>query len=48
MYVEASKAAVRVEGHSKSVTMLLVANSYEQDDLVGERLGDLMEVCPRP
>ena len=35
-YVEASKAAVKVEGHNKVVTTLLVANSYEQDDLVGE------------
>ncbi|KAG1657935.1 hypothetical protein FOA52_003014 [Chlamydomonas sp. UWO 241] len=37
MYVEASKAAVRVEGKNKEVTMLLIANSYEQDDLVGCR-----------
>jgi hypothetical protein len=36
MYVEASKAAVKVEGRNKAVTMLLIANSYEQDDLVGE------------
>jgi hypothetical protein len=28
---------VQVEGHQKSVTMLLIANSYEQDDLVGCR-----------
>lgn len=35
MYVEANKAAVKVEGHQKAVTMLLVANAYEQDDLVG-------------
>ena len=34
--MEASKAAVKVEGHQKAVTTLLVANSYEQDDLVGE------------
>ena len=26
-----------MEGHQKAVTMLLVANSYEQDDLVGCR-----------
>ncbi|GAX75265.1 hypothetical protein CEUSTIGMA_g2710.t1 [Chlamydomonas eustigma] len=36
-YIEANKAAVKVEGHAKAVTMLLVANSYEQDDLVGCR-----------
>ena len=36
-YLEASKASGRVEGHQKAVTTLLVANSYEQDDLVGER-----------
>jgi len=36
-FVEASKAAVKVEGHQKAVTTLLVANSYEQDDLVGCR-----------
>mmetsp|Transcript_13709 Transcript_13709/g.29452 ORF Transcript_13709/g.29452 Transcript_13709/m.29452 type:complete len:648 (+) Transcript_13709:217-2160(+) len=37
LYVEASKAAVKVEGHNKAVTTLLVASSYEQDDLVGCR-----------
>lgn len=37
MYAEASKAAVKVEGRNKAVTMLLIANSYEQDDLVGCR-----------
>lgn len=37
MYPEASKAAVKVEGHQKAVTTLLVANAYEQDDLQGER-----------
>lgn len=36
-YLEASKAAVKVEGHQKAVTTLLVANAYEQDDLVGCR-----------
>lgn len=36
MYAEASREAVKVEGHTKPVTMLLIANSYEQDDLVGE------------
>lgn len=35
-FVEASKAAVKVEGHQRAVTTLLVANSYEQDDLVGK------------
>ena len=37
MYVEASKAAVKVEGHQKAVTTLLVANSYEQEDLAACR-----------
>ncbi len=35
VYAEASKAASRVEGHAKAVTILMVANAYEQDDLVG-------------
>lgn len=30
MYPEASKAVVKVEGHQKAVTTLLVACSYEQ------------------
>uniref|UniRef100_A0A7R9V8U6 Tetratricopeptide repeat protein 30 n=1 Tax=Chlamydomonas euryale TaxID=1486919 RepID=A0A7R9V8U6_9CHLO len=37
LYVEASKAAIKVEGRQKEVSMLLIANSYEQDDLVGCR-----------
>lgn len=36
-YQEASKAAIKVEGHQKAVTTLLVANAYEQDDLAGCR-----------
>lgn len=36
LFQEASKAASKVEGHEKAVTLLLVANAYEQDDLVGE------------
>lgn len=36
LYQEASKAASRVEGHNKAVTILMVANAYEQDDLVGQ------------
>jgi hypothetical protein len=38
-YPDASKAAGRVEGHQKAVTMLLVAVSYEQDDLIGGGAG---------
>lgn len=37
MYPEAAKAVVKVEGHQKAVTTLLVACSYEQDDLPGCR-----------
>ncbi|KXZ54715.1 hypothetical protein GPECTOR_4g783 [Gonium pectorale] len=37
MYPEASKAVVKVEGHQKAVTTLLVACAYEQDDLTGCR-----------
>mmetsp|Transcript_8897 Transcript_8897/g.15421 ORF Transcript_8897/g.15421 Transcript_8897/m.15421 type:complete len:646 (-) Transcript_8897:521-2458(-) len=44
VYSEASKAAGRVEGHGKAVTVLLVDISYEQDDLVGCRRQ--LERCP--
>ncbi|MEW5303639.1 MAG: hypothetical protein WDW36_006311 [Sanguina aurantia] len=37
IYADASKAAMKVEGHQKAVTTLLVANAYEQDDLQGCR-----------
>jgi hypothetical protein len=42
MYAEASKAAVTVQGQDKAVTMLLIASSYEQEDMVGE----LDKFCP--
>ncbi|KAJ9534365.1 hypothetical protein QJQ45_016062, partial [Haematococcus lacustris] len=43
-FPEASKAASKVEGHSKAVTTLLVANAYEQDDLIGCRRQ--LDRCP--
>jgi hypothetical protein len=36
MYADAAREAVKVNGRNKQVTTLLVASSYEQDELVGE------------
>lgn len=38
IYTEVNKEASKVQGYSKAVTTLLVANAYEQDDLQGEEL----------
>lgn len=44
IYPEAAKAAMRVNGHQKSVNTLLVANAYEQDDIAGCRRQ--LDRCP--
>eukprot|EP00967_Tisochrysis_lutea_P071538 scaffold95084_cov23-Tisochrysis_lutea.AAC.2 len=36
IYTEVKKEATKVQGYSKAVTTLMVANAYEQDDLQGK------------
>jgi hypothetical protein len=45
MYDYVNKEASKVQGYSKAVTTLLVANAYNQEDLAGAQLGLIAKNC---